>query len=185
MLHSSDSSGWWFAPALITSLIPTTTDKEAPRRNCVTEWKRTKAHPGSRAGFRHRARPPGPAGQERPARRTADKLLDQRAEAGDGRIDVALRGAAAEPPAVACRLVEIISEGSRRLREPDAPDLGDLHAEVELMVIYVLAEPAQAGHDDGHLSPGPRARDRCRTAVADDQVRPVQQRVELTGAQEA
>src|SRR6266487_3067819 len=130
-----------------------------------------------------RASAPGPVGG-RPPGRSADKLIDELAEPRHGRGDIGPRPAGAEAIRRGAGLVEQAGQDGVVFGQPDPAQAGQLAAEVHLMIVDHLAEPAKARNDDRHPAPLPGVSDRARAAMANDHVRPVQQPVKLAGLEE-
>jgi hypothetical protein len=106
-----------------------------------------------------------------PSWRPTSQFVDELTETRDGRIDVGRGTGEPEADVITGRTVKKLGQVSRLLGESDPAELGELAAEVDLMVVHDLAEPAQARDDDWHLASRPRVSDGPWTTMADHRVR--------------
>jgi len=110
--------------------------------------------------------------------RTADQVLDELAESRDGHVYISGRQPSPQAAGIAGGRRHDADKLRWRLRQPDTSESGQLLAEIQLMIVDMLAQLRQPWHHDGQQAPGPRRGHSRRTAVADDHIRLVEQGVQ-------
>jgi hypothetical protein len=77
----------------------------------------------------------------RPSRWPTDQFFHELTETRDRRIDIGRGTGDPEASVIAGGIVKKTGQASRLLGEPDSAEVGELAAEVDLMVVYNLTEP--------------------------------------------
>ena len=94
------------------------------------------------------AAPPAGTNSAEPMRPT-NQVLDQIAESGDGHVYISGRQLSPQAAGIAGGRRQDADKLRWRLRQPDTSEFGQLPAEIQLMIVDMLAQLRQPWHHDG------------------------------------